>query len=88
MKKIYIVITFTGTILSRLVRLITRKKYCHASISLDEKLENMYSFGRKNPYLLLPAGFIHEYKDKGTYKRFYKTKAQIYSLEVMLMLKN
>ena len=82
MKKIYIVITFTGTILSRIVRLITKKTYCHASISLDKNLDNMYSFGRKNPYLLLPAGFIHEYKDKGTFKRFYKTKAKIYELEV------
>lgn len=82
MKKVYIVLTYTGTILSRIVKLYTRKEYSHVSISLDENLENMYSFGRENPYLILPAGFVHEGVDVGTFKRFKKTKTAIYSLQV------
>ncbi len=82
MKKVYIVLTYTGTLLSRLVKLYTRKEYSHVSISLDENLENMYSFGRENPYLLLPAGFVKEGVDFGTFKRFKKTKTAIYSLQV------
>ena len=82
MKKVYIVLTYTGTILSKVVKLYTRKEYSHVSISLDENLEKMYSFGRENPYLILPAGFVHEGVDVGTFKRFKRTKTAIYSLQV------
>ena len=82
MKKVYIVLTYTGTILSRIVKLYTRKEFSHVSISLDENLESMYSFGRKNPYLILPAGYVHESVDYGTFKRFKKTKTAIYSLQI------
>lgn len=82
MKKIYIVLTYTGTILSKIVKMYTRKEFSHVSIALDKDLEEMYSFGRLNAYKMLPAGFVHEGKDKGTFKRFSKTKTRIYSLKV------
>ncbi len=82
MKKIYIVLTHTGTILSRIIKSYTKDEFSHVSISLDETLENMYSFGRINPYNPFIGGFVHEYINKGTFKRFYNTKAKIYSLEV------
>lgn len=82
MKKIYIVLTYTGTILSKIVKFYTRKEFSHVSISLDENLEEMYSFGRLNAYNPFFAGFVHEGLDKGTFKRFKNTKTRIYSLEV------
>ena len=82
MRKVYIVLTYTGTILSKLVKLYTRKEFSHVSISLDEQLDEMYSFGRLNPYNPFWAGFVHENKNKGTFKRFYKTKTRIYSIQV------
>lgn len=82
MKKVYIVLTYTGTLLSKLVKLYTHKEFSHVSISLDENLDKMYSFGRENPYLILPAGFVHEGIHIGTFKRFKKTKTAIYSLRV------
>lgn len=82
MKKIYIVLTYTGTILSKLVKMYTRKEFSHVSIALDEELNEMYSFGRLNAYIPLPAGFVHESKDRGTFKRFKKTRTKIYSLQV------
>lgn len=81
-KKIYIILSYTGTILSRAVKLWTRKKYSHASISLDEKLEEMYSFGRTNPYNPFYGSFVHESPKWGTLKRFKNTKSIIISLEV------
>ena len=42
----------------------------------------MYSFGRLNAYNPFWAGFVHEYVNKGTFKRFYKTKTKIYSLTI------
>lgn len=82
MRKIYIVLTYTGTILSKLVRGYTGKEYAHVSIALDKELDRMYSFGRVHPYNPFVGGFVHESTDWGTFKRFYKTKTKIYSLEV------
>lgn len=82
MKQIYIVLTRTGTILSTIIRGYMRDEYTHASISLDKKLNKMYSFGRLNPYNPFIGGFIHEYIDKGTFKRFKKTKALILELNI------
>lgn len=82
MKKIYLVLTSTGTILSRIVKFYTKDEFGHSSISLDKELQQMYSFGRLNPYNPFIGGFVHEYIDKGTFKRFYKTKAKIYELNI------
>ncbi|MBO5476870.1 MAG: hypothetical protein J6A15_03840 [Clostridia bacterium] len=82
MKKIYIIVTHTGTVLSRIIQCYTRDEYSHVSIALDENLQEMYSFGRLNPYNPFYGGFVHENINEGTFKRFKKTKACIYSLEV------
>ena len=82
MKKIYIILTNTGTVISRIVKIYTRKKYGHVSIALDKKLKNMYSFGRlkaTNPFI---GGFVHESKNHGTFYRFKDTTATIYSLKI------
>ena len=76
-KKIYIAITQTGTILSRIVKLVTRDKYNHISIALSESLCDLYSFGRINPYNPFHAGFVRESPTTGTFARFYKTDAVI-----------
>lgn len=49
-KQLYIVISQTGTLLSRILKQITGAEYNHASISLSRDLERMYSFGRRHPY--------------------------------------
>lgn len=82
MKKIYIVLTYTGTILSKIVRAYTKREYGHSSISLNKELTRMYSFGRYNPYIAFWGGYIKEDIHTGTFKRFKDTKAAIYSLEV------
>lgn len=81
-KKIYIVLTYTGTILSKIIKIFTRAEYCHVSLSLDKKLNKMYSFGRLNPYNPFTGGFVHEGINHGTFKRFKKTKAEIYKIAV------
>lgn len=82
MAKIYIVLTYTGTWLSRVVRAYTKDEFAHVSIALDSSLSEMYSFGRLRAYDPIFAGFVREYLDRGTFKRFYKTTAKIYSLEI------
>lgn len=82
MKKIFIVLTHTGTLLSRMIKTFTKDEFSHSSIALDVDLKEMYSFGRLNPYNPFMGGFVHEYIDKGTFKRFYKTRTKVYALEV------
>lgn len=81
-KKIYIVLTYTGTILSKIIKAYTGMKYCHVSISLDKELKQMYSFGRLNAYNPFIGGFVHESINSGTFKRFKNTIARIYSLNL------
>ena len=82
LRKIYIVLTHTGTLLSRLIKIFTKDEFSHSSIALDLELKQMYSFGRLDPNNPFIGGFVHEFMDKGTFKKFYNTKAKIYSLTI------
>ena len=82
MKKIYIILTYTGTMLSRIIKYYTGDEFSHVSIALDPQLRKMYSFGRLNPYNPFWGGFVHERINSGTFKRFSRTRAKIYSLEI------
>ena len=82
MKKIYIVLAHTGTLLSRIIKMKTGAEYTHSSIALDENLDEMYSFGRKYSYIAFIGGFVKEGASFGTYKRFYNTEISIFELNV------
>lgn len=81
-KKIYIILSQTGTMFSRALKFFTKAEYNHASISLSPTLDEMYSFGRLNPYNPFKGGFVKEGKNIGTFKRFYNTKAMVIELHV------
>ena len=72
-KYVYIVISQTGTILSRILKVFTDREYNHASISLKDDLSVTYSFGRKHPYNPFLGRFVTESPDFGTFKRFANT---------------
>lgn len=81
-KKIYIMLSFTGTILSRIVKVCTQREYSHVSVALDLEFDSLYSFGRLQPRNPFSGGFVKEEIDSGTYKVFKNTRCKIYSLEV------
>ena len=60
MKSIYILLTRSTTICSRIVYMATRSEFTHAAISLDRNFDKLYTFGRKYKRLMLPAGFVKE----------------------------
>lgn len=76
-KQIFIVITQTGTMLSRILKRITGAEYNHASLSLSQDLTRMYSFGRRHPYNPFWGGFVIESPHAGTFRRFSDTTAII-----------
>lgn len=65
MKTIYILLTRSGTLLSKLVYAVTGASYTHASMAFDEELNCLYSSTRKNGYTMFPAGPSKEYLNKG-----------------------
>lgn len=81
-RQLYIVISQTGTILSRILKLFTGAEYNHASISVSPDLQQMYSFGRRHPYNPFWGGFVKESIHSGTFKRFYKTKAVVIAVDI------
>ncbi|RLL42813.1 hypothetical protein D8M04_14785 [Oceanobacillus piezotolerans] len=71
MKKrtIYLLFTDTGTYLSRAIHFYTKEALNHVSISFDSRLEEVYSFGRKNPRNPFIGGFIKEDVQSAFFKK-------------------
>ncbi len=82
MKKIYIIATYTGTVLSYLIRNISKTPYAHISIALNEDLNPMYSFGRIYKRVPFFAGFVEENINEGLYAMKEGTMCRVYSLHV------
>lgn len=80
-KKIYIIMSYTGSIFSKFLRIILKNKFVHVSIGLDKELQNVYSFGRKRPRTMLPGGFVKEDMNKISHI-FKKAECQIFELEI------
>jgi hypothetical protein len=81
-KKVYILLTYTGTFPSKLIKLYTKKTFSHVSISLDKDLTELYSFGRK--YLRFPfiGGFIQENPSIGVFALYPDTLCRLYEIPV------
>lgn len=48
------------TIPGKFIRLVTKAKYNHISVTLDDNYNTLYSFARKNKYTPLDGGFVIE----------------------------
>ena len=81
-KKIYIVLTQTYTTIARIIKSITKDNYSRASISLDIKCNNMYSFGRKYIYFPFYGIFLKEDLRKGLFIRNKNALIAIYEIKV------
>ena len=81
-KQIFILLSHSGSMLSKLINIYTRTDYTHVSLGLDKDLDQLYSFGRLKPYNPVIGGFIREDILNGTYTRFPHTRCAIYLLTV------
>lgn len=82
MKNVYIVLSQTGTLVSKIIRQYTRDPYNHASIAFDRSLGVMYSFGRKHRYNVLNNGFIEENFNRGLFAVFPNARCCILEIPV------
>lgn len=80
MEKIYIALVDTPGLFASIIRQMIQKQYIHVVISMDERLEEAYSVGRRNPFIPYFAGFEKEDKKK-IYSAFPTANYRIYSLD-------
>jgi len=59
-RNVYLLLTDTGTLFTRMIKLYTKECYNHASIGFDRDLQEVYSFGRKRPRNPFIGGFVKE----------------------------
>lgn len=78
-KLIYFLFTDTGSYLSKAINYYTKKSLNHVSISFDPQLDELYSFGRKQPKNPFIGGFIKEDIQSELLK---KATCEIYSFPV------
>lgn len=81
-EKLYIVVSQTGSIVSKCIKLVTRKKYNHVSVSLEKELTEMYTFGRLKPNNPVYGGFVIESLKQGTFARFTKSVGVVVCIEI------
>lgn len=56
------------------------EEYNHVSISMDNALQNMYSFGRRSMRFPLNAGLVKENPTLGIFKKYGQTKCKVYKV--------
>ena len=81
-KNVYVVLSGTDTVLGRIIQKKLGVSYNHCSISLDEDLERIYSFGRKTYWHVFSSGFVKESKSSGFYKKFGNTRIIVLKIPV------
>lgn len=79
---LYIVLTRTNTVISKLIGILKNDEYTHAAISLDKGLNHMYSFGRRNTYNPFIGRFKKEDINEGLYKLCNDLPGLIIEIEV------
>lgn len=82
MNRIFIVLSSTDTTLAKSIRKCTGTEFSHASLSLDNNFEHMYSFSRRktnNPFV---GRFKQESFDDGVFAKSKHCLCQIYTAEV------
>ena len=82
-REIYIVLSRTGTMFSNIIALFTQKEYSHVSLSLDSSFTQMFSFGRKIPSRVLPAGLVEENLYDGVFAMYPNSRCLVYKVNTV-----
>ena len=82
LKQIYILLSRTGTVPSKMIYFFTRKHFTHASISLAPQTDCFYSYARRRLHNCLIAGLVRENVHTEVFKMFENGECALYSLEV------
>ena len=82
MKKVYILLSRTPSVPSKLIRLFSRKKYTHSSIAIEPATDKFCSYGRRRLNNVFIGGLVREDTRGGLFKRFPDSPCELFVLEV------
>ena len=82
MKNIYIVLTRSNTLVSKLIYAATGARYTHAALAMEPDLTNLAGFGRKQPDAMFPAGYIRESIYEGIMGQSGQMECAVYRIPV------
>lgn len=79
---IYLILSSSSSLPAKIIKTFIESPLNHSSISLDDSLCEMYSFGRLKMWNAFYGGFVREHKDKGFYEKFTDTYVRVYRFPV------
>lgn len=82
MKTIYVMLTKTGTVPSRLIHFFVRGSYTHTSLAIRPRTDEFYSFARKRLHNPLCAGFLVENIHTFVFSKYPDCDCAVYAVEV------
>lgn len=82
MKTLYLVLTRSTTVVSRLIHFATDADYTHIALAFDKELNCLYSSGRKNGKTMFPAGPCRESFETALYTTGGRVPCRVYELPV------
>lgn len=82
MKTIYILLSKTNTVPSKLIHAIKGGRFTHVSVALEARTDRFFSFARRKLNNALVGGFIIEGLHKGIFSKYPDNQCEMYSLDV------
>ena len=82
MRMIYMLLTRTDTVFSKLIHAATLAEYTHSSLCVSDSLDEFFSFGRKLSLFPFPSGFVKEQLDSGYFGAHQRTPCILLELSV------
>ena len=81
-KNLYVILSCTPTKIGKTIRFVTKTNYNHMSISLDDDLSNIYTFGRKKHTSPCIGGLVKENIDRFTLLKYKDIPVKIYKIPI------
>ena len=82
MKKIYILLSLTGTMPANIINKIKGGRFAHVSLSLTPSTDMFYSFARRKAHNTLVAGFVTENIHTGVFSKYPECDCVLYTLDI------
>ena len=82
MPNIYVLLTRSQSLLSRMIHRFTGDSFTHVSLALDGQLQTLCSFARRYSHTPLPAGLVHEDLYNGYFDHHRYIPCRLYALQI------
>ena len=82
MRQVYVLLSRTQTLPSKIVHSVTGGDFTHTSLALSPRSDHFYSFGRRKLNNPLVAGLIVEDVQDGVFKKYPNAHCALYQISV------